>query len=88
MTEETKVEEKVVTPSVNRPAEPNISLEEYISDFKVRWKIHSYESGILWNQSVNLYNQQLKPAAIKAFEYAKSSYDRAFNEVSKEEDNK
>ena len=88
VTEETKVDEKVNTPELNRPAEPNISLEEYISDFKVRWKIHSYESGILWNQSVNLYNQQLKPAAIKAFEYAKSSYDRAFNEVSKEEDNK
>ena len=88
MTEETKVEEKVVTPPVTRPAEPNISLEEYISDFKVRWKIHSYESGILWNQSVNLYNDQLKPAAIKAFEYVKSSYDKAFNEVSKEEDNK
>ncbi len=90
MTEEPKVEEKVVTkPELSRPAEPNISLEEYISDFKVRWKIHSYETTILWNQSVNLYNQTLKPNGIKFYEYVKTSYDNAFNTEteSKEEEN-
>tara|TARA_B100001996_G_scaffold380265_1_gene367419 strand:- start:61 stop:447 length:387 start_codon:yes stop_codon:yes gene_type:complete len=89
MTEETKVEEKVVTkPELSRPAEPNISLEEYISDFKVRWKIHSFETTILWNQSVNLYTQTLKPSAISAYEYVKTSYDKAFNtEVESKEDN-
>ena len=80
MTEEPKVEEKVVTqPEVNRPAEPNISLEEYISDFKVRWKIHSYETTILWNQSKNLYTQTLKPSFDKSVVYVKDSYNKAFN---------
>ena len=81
MTEEPKVEEKVVTqPEVNRPAEPNISLEEYISDFKVRWKIHSYETTILWNQSRNLYTQTLKPGAVSAYKYVRDSYNRAFEQ--------
>ena len=81
MTEEPKVEENVVTkPEVNRPAEPNISLEEYISDFKVRWKIHSYETTILWNQSRNLYTQTLKPGAVSAYKYVRDSYNRAFEQ--------
>ncbi len=81
VTEEPKVEEKVVTkPEVNRPAEPNISLEEYISDFKVRWKIHSYETTILWNQSRNLYTQTLKPGAVSAYKYVRDSYNRAFEQ--------
>ena len=80
VTEETKVDEKVNTPELNRPAEPNISLEEYISDFKVRWKIHSYETTILWNQSRNLYTQTLKPGAVSAYKYVRDSYNKAFEQ--------
>ena len=58
VTEETKVDEvKVDTPELNRPAQPNLSLKDYVADVKVRWKIHSYETTILWNQSKNLYTQ-------------------------------
>ena len=80
VTEETKVDEKVNTPELNRPADPNISLEEYISDFKVRWKIHSYETTILWNQSRNLYTQTLKPGAVSAYKYVRDSYNKAFEQ--------
>ena len=31
------------TPKANRPEQPNLSLEDYKADFKVRWQIHSYE---------------------------------------------
>ena len=31
------------TPTVNRPEKPNLSLEDYKADFKVRWQIHTYE---------------------------------------------
>ena len=72
VTEETKVDEKKVnTPQLNRPEKPNLSLEDYVADVKVRWQIHSYETTILWNQSKNLYTQTSK--------YVKESYNRAFN---------
>ena len=71
VTEETKVDEKVNTPQLNRPEKPNLSLEDYVADVKVRWQIHSYETTILWNQSKNLYTQTSK--------YVKESYNRAFN---------
>jgi len=79
VTEETKVDEKVNTPQLNRPEEPNISLDEYVADVKVRWQIHSYETKILWNQSKNLYTQTLKPALDKGVVYVKDSYNKAFN---------
>ena len=79
VTEETKVDEKVNTPQLNRPEDPNISLDEYVADVKVRWKIHSYETTILLNQSRNLYTQTLKPALDKGVEYVKDSYNKAFN---------
>ena len=90
VTEETKVDEvKVDTPQLNRPEKPNLSLEDYVGDVKVRWKIHSYETTILWNQSRNLYTQQIKPAFDKSVKYAKDSYDKAFNQdQSSETDNK
>ena len=80
MTEETKVDEvKVDTPELNRPAQPNLSLKDYVADVKVRWKIHSYETTILWNQSKNLYTQTLKPSFDKSVVYVKDSYNKAFN---------
>ena len=80
VTEETKVDEvKVDTPELNRPAQPNLSLKDYVEDVKVRWKIHSYETTILWNQSKNLYTQTLKPSFDKSVVYVKDSYNKAFN---------
>ena len=79
VTEETKVDEvKVDTPELNRPAQPNLSLKDYVADVKVRWKIHSYEKTILWNQSKNLYTQTLKPSFDKSVVYVKDSYNKAF----------
>ena len=80
VTEETKVDEvKVDTPELNRPEQPNLSLKDYVADVKVRWKIHSYETTILWNQSKNLYTQTLKPSFDKSVVYVKDSYNKAFN---------
>ena len=81
VTEETKVDEvKVDTPELNRPAQPNLSLKDYVEDVKVRWKIHSYETTILWNQSRNRYTQTLKPGAVSAYKYVRDSYNRAFEQ--------
>ena len=78
VTEETKVDEvKVDTPELNRPAQPNLSLKDYVADVKVRW--NSYETTILWNQSKNLYTQTLKPSFDKSVVYVKDSYNKAFN---------
>ena len=76
----TKIEvAKVDTPVKVRPSQPNLKVADYLSDFKVRWKIHSYETTILWNQSKNLYTQTLKPSFDKSVVYVKDSYNKAFN---------
>tara|TARA_B100001996_G_scaffold68959_1_gene50344 strand:+ start:494 stop:919 length:426 start_codon:yes stop_codon:yes gene_type:complete len=72
VTEETKVDEKVNTPQLNRPEKPILTVDDYVADFKVRWQIHSYETTILWNQSRNLYTQTAQ--------YVRDSYNKAFNQ--------
>ena len=71
------------TPARVRPEKPNLSLEDYRSDIKVRWEIHVWETQELWKDSKNFYQNYLKPFTIKTVNYLKDSYDRAFNEDSK-----
>ena len=71
------------TPARVRPEKPNLSLEDYRNDVKVRWEIHVWETQELWKDSKNFYQNYLKPFTIKTVNYLKDSYDRAFNEDSK-----
>ena len=67
-----KVEvKKVDTPVKVRPSQPNLKVADYISDFKVRWQIHQFETQELWADLVKGYNLTAT--------YVKDSYKRAFN---------
>ena len=67
-----KVEvKKVDTPVKVRPSQPNLKVADYISDFKVRWQIHQFETQELWSDLVKGYNLTAT--------YVKDSYNRAFN---------
>ena len=67
-----KVEvKKVDTPAKVRPSQPNLKVEDYISDFKVRWQIHQFETQQLWEDLVKGYNLTAG--------YVKDSYNKAFN---------
>ena len=62
---------KVDTPVKVRPSQPNLKVADYISDFKVRWQIHQFETQELWSDLVKGYNLTAT--------YVKDSYNRAFN---------
>ena len=62
---------KVDTPVKVRPSQPNLKVEDYISDFKVRWQIHQFETQQLWEDLVKGYNFTAT--------YVKDSYNKAFN---------
>ena len=62
---------KVDTPVKVRPSQPNLKVEDYLSDFKVRWQIHQFETQQLWEDLVKGYNLTAG--------YVKDSYNRAFN---------
>ena len=62
---------KVDTPVKVRPAQPNLKWEDYLSDFKVRWQIHQFETQELWADLVKGYNFTAG--------YVKDSYNKAFN---------
>ena len=67
-----KVEvKKVDTPVKVRPSQPNLKVADYLSDFKVRWQIHQFETQQLWEDLVKGYNL----TAV----YVKDSYNKAFN---------
>ena len=67
-----KVEvKKVDTPVKVRPSQPNLKVADYISDFKVRWQIHQFETQQLWEDLVKGYNFTAG--------YVKDSYNKAFN---------
>ena len=68
------------TASKIRPEKPNLSLEDYRADIKVRWEIHLWETQELWKDVVKGYNIA-KPFVVKTVDYVKESYDRAFNET-------
>ena len=78
---ETPTEQK---PSLVRPEKPNLTYVDYVEDFKIRVKIHNYEVNELWQDSKRFY-QSAKPVVVKAIDYVKESYDRAFNETEKKE---
>ena len=69
-----------------RPEKPNLSLEDYKADVKVRWEIHQWETQELWKDCVWGY-QQTKPIVQKVVTYCVDSYNRAFNETSTKEAN-
>ena len=70
--EAAKVEvKKVDTPVKVRPSQPNLKVADYISDIKVRWQIHQFETQELWADLVKGYNLTAT--------YVKDSYNRAFN---------
>ena len=74
---------KVTETKVNlRPEKPNLSWNDYVSDAKVRWEIHQWETKELWNDCKWVYNNA-KPIVIKVVNYCKESYERAFNQDSK-----
>ena len=62
---------KVATPVKVRPSQPNLKVADYISDFKVRWQIHQFETQQLWSDLVKGYNLTAT--------YVKDSYNKAFN---------
>ena len=67
-----KVEvKKVDTPVKVRPSQPNLKVEDYISDIKVRWQIYQFETQQLWADLVKGYNLTAG--------YVKDSYNKAFN---------
>ena len=68
----TKIEVKKVDTPVNvRPSQPKLKVADYISDFKVRWQIHQFETQQLWADLVKGYNLTAN--------YVKDSYNKAFN---------
>jgi len=62
---------KVDTPVKVRPSQPNLKVADYLSDFKVRWQIHQFETQQLWEDLVKGYNFTAG--------YVKDSYNKAFN---------
>ena len=74
------------TPTRVRPEKPNLSLEDYKADVKVRWEIHQWETKELWKDCVWSY-QQTKPIIQKVVTYCVDSYNRAFNETEQQKVN-
>ena len=62
---------KVDTPVKVRPSQPHLKVADYLSDFKVRWQIHQFETQQLWADLVKGYNLTVG--------YVKDSYNKAFN---------
>jgi len=60
--------------ATNRPVEPKISLEEYVSDFKVRMQINNYEVMEFLEDCKKFYNV-VSPHMVKAFNYSKEKIE-------------
>ena len=67
-----------------RPTEPKISLEEYVSDFKVRMQINNYEV-MEFMADVAKFYESAKPVIIKSIDYVKETYNRISNKDDKQE---
>ena len=63
-----------------RPEKPNLTMADYTADIKVRWQIQVWETQELWADCKKGY-QFAQPIVVKAIDYVKDSYDRAFNET-------
>ena len=64
---------KSTTPTANRPEKPNLSLEDYKADFKVRWQIHTYEVNELGSDIKKGYEYVL-PIVKKVVNYSTETY--------------
>ena len=62
------------TPENVRPAQPNLSWEDYRDDIKVRFQIHQFETQELWRDCVKAYNNA-SPYIIKAYTFSKEKYE-------------
>ena len=73
--------------ATTRPEEPKITLEEYISDFKVRMQINNYEVMEFLEDCKKWYNSA-SPYVVKAFNYSKEKIQelQASTTVEKTED--
>ena len=61
------------TPARVRPEKPNLSLEDYKADFKVRWQIHTYEVNELAADVKKAY-QFASPYVTKAVKFTTETY--------------
>ena len=61
------------TASKIRPEKPNLSLEDYKADFKVRWQIHTYEVNELGSDIKKGYEYVL-PIVKKVVNYSTETY--------------
>ena len=64
---------KSTTPTANRPENPNLSLEDYKADFKVRWEIHSWEVKELTSDIKKAY-EFASPYITKAVKFTTETY--------------
>ena len=64
---------KSTTPTANRPEKPNLSLEDYKADFKVRWQIHTYEVNELASDIKKAY-EFASPYVTKAVKFTTETY--------------
>ena len=74
---------KVETKSVKnvqrrRPVKTHLTAQDYVTDFKVRWEIHSFEIQELNTDLVAIY-QSASKIAVDVVNYIKTSYNTAFN---------
>ena len=74
---------KVETKSVKnvqrrRPVKTHLTAQDYVTDFKVRWEIHSFEIQELNTDLVAMY-QSASKIAVDVVNYIKTSYNTAFN---------
>ena len=60
--------------ATTRPDEPKISLEEYVSDFKIRMQINNYEVMEFLEDCKKFYNV-VSPHMVKAFNYSKEKIE-------------
>ena len=75
------VTETTTTVTPDTPVRPDtlLKFEDYQKDFKIIWEIHLYEWNALIQDCKWVYKQS-RPYVLKAYEYCKDSYDRAFNQ--------
>ena len=73
--------------ATTRPDEPKISLEEYVTDFKIRMQINNYEVMEFLEYCNKWYNTS-SPYVVKAFNYSKEKIQelQASTTVEKTED--
>ena len=72
--------------ATSRPDEPKISLEEYVSDFKVRMQINNYEVMELFEDVKKFYNTT-SPHVVKFYTYMKEQV-QSLSETKPAEDTK